>query len=380
MPPHSRPLSVLHVVDSLEPGGLERVVTDLACAQRRHGHHVVVFSIKQTEGFRVELEAAGIPVVIGDKQRPFDLRVLRRLRAAAAQQQTDVVHAHNFMPNYYSAAALLGMRHAPVLVGSCHDMGTRLENRKLRWIYGWALRRTQRVAMVGQQVLDRYMASGLVSADRAQKVLNGIPVDRFAPSAERRMQARQRLGLPPHALVIGCVGRLVALKNHASLIQAMPELIRCHPDLQVVIVGYGPEHNALQRLAQTLGVGEHLHITGQRQDVADLLPGFDIFALPSRTEGLSIALLEACASGLPVVATRVGGNPEIIHHESTGLLVPSDDIPALTEALMRLLDSEEARRVLGAAARTWVSEHASIDATYLAHDCLYRQALEEAAR
>ena len=379
MPPHSRPLRVLHVVDSLEPGGLERVVTDLACAQHWHGDPVTVFSIKQTEGFRKELEDAGIPVVIGDKQRSFDLKVLKRLRATVRAHHIDVVHAHNFMPNYYSAAALLGMGHAPVLVGSCHDMGTRLDNRKLRWIYGWALQRTRRVAMVGQQVLDRYLASGMVSPQRAQKVLNGIPVDRFAPDANRRELARRRLGIAPDALVIGCVGRLVPLKNHAALIQAMPALIQAHPTLQVVIVGYGPEHEALLSQAKRLGVLPHLLITGQRQDVADLLPGFDIFALPSRTEGLSIALLEACATGLPVVATRVGGNPEIIHHEETGLLVPSDDIPSLTAALMHLLNSAGARETLGAAARTWVSQHASIDATFAAHNELYRHAMHSAS-
>jgi hypothetical protein len=132
-------LRVLHVVDSLERGGLERVVVDLAIAQRQNGDDVAVFSILETAGLRPELEAAGIPVLVGAKRRSFDWNVLAALRSAAigggARAPMDVVHAHNFVPNYYSAVALLGARHRPVLVGTSHDMGSRLSNRRLRWIY-----------------------------------------------------------------------------------------------------------------------------------------------------------------------------------------------------------------------------------------------------
>lgn len=374
--PTSRPLSLIHVVDSLEFGGLERVVTDLAIEQHRQGHRVCVFSINRALGLADELANAGVVVLSGNKSKPFDLGVLSALRRSAVGQNADVVHAHNFSPNYYAACALFGMVNRPTLVGTCHDMGTRLSNRRLRWIYRASLTQTARLAMVGQQVFDRYIALNMVPADRATTVLNGIPVDRFQNSAPRRHAARTTLGLTETDLVIGCVGRLVGLKNHGLLMSILPRLAARFPALRVVIVGYGELEAPLKAQAQALGVADRLLITGQRSDVSDLLPAFDIFALPSKTEGLSIALLEACATSLPVVASAVGGNPEIIHHQQTGLLVPVDDAQALEEAMLQLISSSELRARLGSAANDWVRQNASITALQQAYEGFYTTAMK----
>lgn len=375
MNPSPAPLKILHVVDSLEFGGLERVTTDLAMAQHQRGHEVAVFSINRTVGFAPELRAAGIPVILGNKSRSLDFDVLRALRGSAAQRHIDVVHAHNFVPNYYAALALFGARRQPALVGTCHDMGSRLSNRKLRWIYRLSLLRTRRVAMVGQQVHDRYVASGLVKADAAETVLNGIPVARFTGTAARRLAARDALGIGHHVPVIGCVGRLVSLKNQRLLIEVLPALLEAHPDLRLVILGDGPLESALRAQATELKVQRQVDLLGQRSDVADLLPAFDIFALPSLTEGLSIALLEACATGLAVVATAVGGNPEIVRDGETGLLVPAEDGAALHKALAALLGDADLRARLGRQASEWVGAHASIDALCSTYERFYRRAM-----
>jgi glycosyltransferase involved in cell wall biosynthesis len=369
------PINILHVVDSLEVGGLERVVTDLAKAQQGRGHQVAVFSINDTQGFASELQDAGIAVVVGGKSRGFDFDVLGKLRRLVVDRQVRVVHAHNFVPNYYCATALLALRQPTTLVGTCHDMGTRLSNRKLRWMYRASLLRTARLAMVGQQVHDRYVASGWIGADRAETVLNGIPVQRFKNSIERRRAARQQLGLDASAPVIGCVGRLVPLKNQHLMIEVLPTLLRSHPALKLVMVGDGALDTALRQQASSAGVAEQVLFLGQRPDVADLLPALDVFALPSRTEGLSIALLEACATGLAVVATAVGGNPEIIRHGETGLLIPADDAASLRDALMSLLDSADLRARMGSNASAWVAANASIEALCITYDRFYRRAM-----
>lgn len=368
-------LRIVHVVDSLEFGGLERVVTDLAKAQQAAGHWVSVFSINDTDGFKSELLQAGIAVVEGHKKGGFDRKVLKALKQWVRTQSIDVVHAHNFVPNYHAAAAMLGLGPWPVLVCTCHDMGMRLSNLKLRLLFRWSLTRTARVAMVGQQVHDQYIATGLVKRDRALAVLNGIPVDRFASTQARRLHARQALGLNADALVLGCVGRLAALKNHARVIDVMPALLKSHPALTLVIVGDGAMHTALSEQVGRLGLSAQVLLAGQRSDVADLLPAFDVFALPSQTEGLSIALLEACATSLAVVATRVGGNPEIIKDGQTGLLVPVDDNLALLSAVDRLLADAALRHQLGESACQWVREHASATALQQAYDACYRAAL-----
>ncbi|RZL03739.1 MAG: glycosyltransferase [Rubrivivax sp.] len=376
----SQALSILHVVDSLEFGGLERVVTDLAITQQSHGHRVAVFSINTTTGFARELTAVGIPVHQGHKQGTLDWKVIQSLRHAASSMKADIVHAHNFVPNYYAALALLAWWRAPKLVNTCHDMGTRLSHKRLKFLFESSLRRTARVAMVGQQVFDRYTQSGMVPASRADTVLNGIPIDRFVATPERRQQARHALGLPQDALVIGCVGRLVGLKNHRLLVKLLPDLVQAYPGLRLVIVGYGELHEALNAQAAELGVSGHVLVTGQRSDVADLLPAFDVFALPSLTEGLSIALLEACATGLAVLASDVGGNPEIIKDGQTGVLVGSDDAQATHAALLTLLGDAPLRGKLGHTAQQWVREHASTEALHQAYDRFYRSALGSAPR
>jgi glycosyltransferase involved in cell wall biosynthesis len=365
-------LKLLHVVDSLERGGLERVVVDLAGAQQAAGDSVTVFSINETAGFRPELEARGIAVIVGAKRRSFDLRTICRLRAAA--RGAAVVHAHNFVPNYYAATALLGLRGGPALVGTCHDMGTRLSHRRLRWFYRWSLTRTAGVAMVGRQVYERFVSSGLVAPDRATLVLNGIPVERFGAAQEQRAAARRALALDADALVVGCVGRLVALKNHRILIGLLPELARSFAPLRLVLVGGGVLEAELRRQADELGVADRVVFAGERAGVAELLPAFDVFVLPSLTEGLSIALLEACAAALPIVATAVGGNPEIVGPAHAGELVPPDDAPALSAALARLLADEPARRRAGEAARRWVQANASIEALRASYAAFYAKA------
>lgn len=417
-------LAVLHVVDSLEYGGLERVVTDLAICQKARGHRVWVFSLVDTDGHRRTLEAAGIRVIQGGKQVGFDRMVLRRLRESIASLRADIVHTHNAVPNYHAAFALATLRRPlgaalrtheaafrPALLTTCHDMGYRLDNRKLRWLFRASLMRTALVAMVSRQVEARFIASGVVTRSKARVVLNGIPVERFTALADAtpamRRAARHELGLPDEPAletpVIGAIGRLVDLKNHRALIDAMPALLEHHARLHLVIIGAGPLRDALAAQVQALGLARRVHLAGERDDIASLSVALDIFALPSKTEGMSIALLEAFASGLAVVASAVGGNPDIVTDEETGLLYrpsgsnqaanPSANLPAipaavpdrelggqpdpgLVRALGRVLANSELRHRLGTAARRWVLANGSIDAATAGYDLLYREAIK----
>ena len=261
-------------------------------------------------------------------------------------------------------------------------MGTRLQRTTLRWMFRLSLLRTARVAMVGQQVHDRYVGAGWVAQDRAMTVMNGVPVLRFTASPQRRALAREVLGLSPEALVIGCVGRLVPLKNHRLIIGVMPALVARFPELKLslVIVGGGPLEGELRDLIAQLGLADTVVLTGQRSDVGDLLSGFDIYALPSLTEGLSISLLEAAATGLSIVATAVGGNAEVVSQGRTGLLVPSADADSLLEALSVLASNPEQRLKLGSAALEWVRGHGSIEALCRSCDVLYANALDRSGR
>jgi len=372
----NRKLGIVHVVNSLDYGGLERVVSDLAVEQKARGHAVCVFSICETGGFRDYLESSGVPVIVGGKRRTLDLHVLHRLRSAATERGLDILHTHNFVPNYYAAAAMLWSRHRHAIVNSCHNMGARLSGARLRRLYRWSLRHTARVAMVGEQVHARFTGDGTVDRALAVTVLNGIPVARFGNDATLRAGARARLGIAGDVPLIGCVGRLVDLKNHHLLLSCLPRIAAAFPSVRVVLIGEGPLESELREHAARVGVEDRVVFAGPQEDVASLLPGLDVFALPSRTEGLSIALLEACAAGLAVVATSVGGNPEIIREGDTGRLFLSEDGQALGDLLLELLGDEPQRRRLGEAARLWVQGNASIEAMGRRYHDVYVSALQ----
>lgn len=363
---------LLHVVDSLETGGLERFVCDLALSQHAAGQRVAVFSLNRTEGFRGTLEAGGVEVIQGDKRGGFDRALIRRLRALVRERGVDVVHSHNFVPNYYAALALLGLRCA--LVNTCHNMGTRLAQRRLRAFFRLSLLRTARIATVGEAARAHLVGAGLLPAARTQALDNGIPVQRFARGAAARAEARALLGLSPDAPVLGCVGRLVELKNHALLIRVLPALRARHADLALVLIGDGPLRSALQQQAQALGASDCVHFAGDRSDVARLLCAFDVFVQPSRTEGLSIALLEASAAGCAIVASRVGGNPEIVADGQRGRLFESDDAAALEALLSELLGDAAQRQRLGEAARAWAEREVGIERARARYAELYAQA------
>lgn len=374
---HHGPRSVLHVVDSLERGGLERLVHDLAIAQHQAGWQVAVFSINDTQGYRQSLEQAGVPVIVGNKQGTLDLRVLKLLRRTVRTQGIQTVHAHNFVPSYYAAFALIGLRPSVAQVVTCHDMGTRLANRRLRTLFKWSVGRSQRVAMVGKQVCERFVSSGVVPGNKACTVLNAVPIEHFFITPDKRSWARKELGLNEHDLVVGCVGRLVDLKNHAALIKQWPEVHRAHPHAKLLLIGDGPLRQTLHELALDHGVAEHVIFAGLRDNVAQLLPALDIFALPSFTEGVSIALLEAMASGLPPLASKVGGNIEVVQHGKTGMLFDVQDAGALSQALMTMLGDESMRQQLARQARDWTQSHASLSVLTKRYASLYDEAHQQ---
>ncbi|MET0507586.1 MAG: glycosyltransferase, partial [Burkholderiaceae bacterium] len=293
-----RCLSIVHVVDSLEFGGLERFVADLAIEQARAGDQVTVFSINRTDGFRRDLEAAGVRVVQGDKRGTLDWRVLRSLRAILRERPATIAHAHSYVPSYYAWFASVLCRRRPPLLITCHDMGERLADRKLRTLFRHAVAHARGVAMVSRGVERELVGRGHVPAAKATVVMNGVPVEPFRRAQRLRKEARERFGVPPDAFVVGAVGRLVPLKNHRQLIESVPALRELVPSVHLLIAGDGPLRDELTTLAARLGVADRVTLIGECRDVPGFLAALDVFAQPSLTEGLSIALLEACASGL----------------------------------------------------------------------------------
>jgi glycosyltransferase involved in cell wall biosynthesis len=191
---------------------------------------------------------------------------------------------------------------------------------------------------------------------RTDVIPSGVDTDVFRPTAARG-EAKTRLGLPGAGPVIGTVGRLEPRKGTATLVEAVAVLRNGgHHDAMLVVVGDGPLRRELGAAAERLGIQEHVRFLGDRGDVDAVLAALDVFVLPSRTEGMSNALLEAMAMAHPVVATAVGGTPEVVADGQSGLLVPADDPGTMAAAIARLLDAPGLAARLGAAARQTVEE------------------------
>jgi glycosyltransferase involved in cell wall biosynthesis len=223
--------------------------------------------------------------------------------------------------------------------------------------------------------IAQYLAEGIGRPGQHTFIYNGIDPEAFAGGGVDRAAVRREMGVDPEAFLVVSVGRLVPVKGHAHLIDALPEVLRRRPDAAVLIVGDGPLRNDLEGRARSLGVGDRVRFSGHLGDVASVLGAADLFALPSLNEGLGLALVEAMATGLAAVASRVGGVPEVVVDGETGLLTPPRDAGALAGAVLRLMEDAGERRRMGEAGRARVRQHFSIERTVRETERLYEELL-----
>ena len=378
-----RGLDIVHVVENLERGGLERMVIDLALAQRDAGHGVRVGCLFRPGALASELSAEGVEVYACDKRSGPDIGAVLRLRRwlghrAVTPGAARIVHTHNATAHYHAVLALAG-RPPACLLNTRHGMGVQAPRSRKEWIYRRSLGRTDAVVAVCEAARERFSAQGVRPRGRLVSVPNGIRTGLFhAADAPHRQALRDALGLPASARVVGTVGRLNPVKDQTMLLQAFARLRATRPDCVLVLVGDGPSRTELTSCAQALGMADAVHFLGDRGDVRALLPGFDVFALSSRSEGYSMALLEACASGVPIVCTDVGGNREIVAEGRNGRLVPAGDAVAMADVLGALLDTPALAHAMGTAGRDWALAQASVERMAARYAALYRAARQRA--
>lgn len=295
-------------------------------------------------------ERWGAPLLSVHDRGALDWRVFTRMLALCRRERVAIWHGHDYKSD------LLGLMLRPFwpmhLVTTVHGWGVAGTRRLYNRIDRLCLPRYERVVCVSEDLREQCLACG-VRENRCVLIGNGIDTAQFARTLDLA-RAKDRLGIPPGRLVVGAVGRLSREKAFDLLIGAIDRLLVGGSDVELLIVGEGPERPRLEARIAELGRGDRIRLLGYRTDTAELYQAMDAFALSSLSEGLPNVLLEALAMEVPAVATRIAGIPGLIRHEENGLLVAPGSVAELARALGRLLDDADLRRLLRRAGRETV--------------------------
>jgi len=331
---------VAHLIETDVLGGAERMLVHLAGALPTQGWTSVAFLPRGHDGWLTRaLEAVGVSVEHYHLPRPFSPAFARELARTLQRHQITVAHSHEFTMAFYGAwaARQAGIPHVFTMHG-----GRYYANRlRRRLALRAAAMLSDAVIAVSDVVGERLARDIWLARSRVTTIPNGVPAE---PSA--RATLREELRLPTGAILIVAVGTLFPVKGHRYLLEAVARLTAHHPGLHVAIAGRG-DREPLAAFAAALSVAERVHLLGPRADVSNVLASADVFALPSLSEGLPLALLEAMFASRPIVASAVGEVPTALEQGRAGVLVPPGDAAALADALDRLLADPEDARALG---------------------------------
>ena len=341
-------MKIMHLVLSMDVGGLERVVLSLVGQALAMGHDVSVLCLERPGDLSESVEALAVKLWCVDKPAGLRLATIGRIEKVLRQVRPEVVHTHQIGALFYGgpAAKRAGV---PVVVHTEHGMHFDRSARAC-WLGWWAARRAQRFFCVSPDIARAVVGRRVAAATKVLVVPNGIDTRKFQTSEGAGL--RGSLGIPAGVMVIGTVGRLVEIKRQDVLIRGFARLRIDRPTPpHLVLVGNGPLEDELRRLTAGLGVAERVHFMGYQNTPEEFLGIMDIFAMTSRSEGMPLAILEAWATGLPVVASRVGGVPELIEDGRTGLLFDSGDEIGLAGLLETLGEEPQLARRLADAGR-----------------------------
>jgi glycosyltransferase involved in cell wall biosynthesis len=368
---------IVHVLSSFGMGGQERVAFDLAVSQRRAGHEVTALSLAPPPDgpLAAELTDAGIAVERVARPRPgVDLRLIVRLARWLRAHRVELVHTHNRMALIYGAPAarLAGAAVVHTKHGNNPKGGTRLVAGNL------AGRLVDAFVAVSEETAAFARKRKEIAERKLSVIANGIELSRFFPDPAARARVRGELGIAADAWVVGTVGRIAGEKNQAMMVRALAPALG--PGAHLVIAGDGPLMPALAAQVGALAAAAAIHLLGVRRDVPQVLCALDAFVLSSDTEGLPLVVLEAMATGLPVVSTRVGGVPNVIDDGVTGLLVPVGDEAALGAAVAGLAADRARCAAMGAAAREAAVTRYSAERMQRDYLALYARVLAGRAR
>src|SRR3989339_223366 len=369
-------MNIAHFVYSLDMGGMERIVVDISKAQRDRGHKVYIFSMTTAEpSFEEEGKEKDIELFKFYKTGGFDLRLFFKIVGLLRSKKINVVHTHNPVANFYGAICAR-MAFVKAVINTRHGMGNYPYNKKGESIFKFSSLFVNKVVFVCELARKRFVDLKIVSAEKSITIYNGIPQKAFlAMQSQNQGDIKEQLNIIKYKQMVGTVARLEPAKDISNFIKAARLVLDVNRDVFFVVVGDGSEIDCLKSLAEKLKIGKNLLFLGKRMDVARIVSMFDVFVLSSISEGASITLIEAMILKKAIVATKVGGNPELVLDGKTGLLVPSQDAESLSKAVLSLLSDEEKRIAMGNEGCARAKELFDVNTMNMQYESLYEESL-----
>jgi sugar transferase (PEP-CTERM/EpsH1 system associated) len=358
---------VVHIIYALGVGGLENGLVNLINSVPRERYRHAIVCLQSSTDFAKRIEGGDVPIYSLHKRTGKDFGLYLRLGRLLRQLNPDIVHTRNISTlEGQVIAAMLAPAARRVHGEHGRDMfdvsGLNVKYNLFRRMVRPLVHRY--VAL--SRDLERWLVDQIrVEPSRIGQIYNGVDVGKFRPrgAGESAFLWSQEFA-DATKVIIGSVGRMAMVKDHVTLVRGFIDMVRLQPNLRdiarLVIVGDGPCREACVRLAAEAGLSDCVYFTGERNDVAELMRAMDIFVLPSLGEGISNTILEAMATGLPVVATRVGGNPELVEPSVTGCLVPAGSPHAMAKAMLEYVCDSQLRRRHGSAGRARVERAFSL--------------------
>jgi glycosyltransferase involved in cell wall biosynthesis len=356
----------------MQVAGAEMLVTEIV--RRMAGlFEPTIFCLDGLGPLGEQLRHEGVDVVNLERRPGRDYRAVWRMARLIQKRGIDVVHAHQYTPFFYAALTKLVMRGRFRLILTEHgrhfpDIVSPRRRLVNRWLLGPM---ADAITGVCQFSADSLAKNDGFSGKKIAVIDNGIVLDRYRP-VDDLGEIRARLGLDPARRCIGSIARFHPVKDQAMLLRAFARVATAREDVDLLLVGDGPLRETLTDLSRSLGIERRVRFLGIRADVPDILRALDVFALTSVSEAASLTLLEAMASGVPVVVTAVGGNPELVRHGTDGLHVPRGDASATAEAILQILSDPVTASDMGKSGRQRVVERYQLDNSVAAYLKLYR--------
>jgi sugar transferase (PEP-CTERM/EpsH1 system associated) len=358
---------VLHVVLSMETGGLENGIVNLINNADADRFIVDVLCLREKGTLADRIHNPNSQVIFDGNNDPSLLTAIKKVYKVCKEGQYHIVHSHGFSTMLASYLATR-LTKTPVMMNGEH--GTLYySSLKQRALQRWLFKSMDTNLTVSSELKSKIQKEFRLSLDNIIPIINGVDSNTFRP--ELNSSIRNELSIPDQDIIIGSVGRLVSVKNYPSLINAFFHGLQKSSHTHLVFAGDGPERNTLEKLANDLNLRERVHFLGRRDDIPNVMNGFDLFVLPSFSEGLSNTLLEAMSCGVPVIASHVGGNPEIVKVNVSGLLYPSNDVEALSKILCRLCNSTSEIEKLSTLAREHIVKNYSLQSMVDNYESVY---------